>query len=334
MGPHAARRTTKTTKSTFVINKKEFFMMHYNKYFFKVVILSLLCTASSTFAMIESIPLFMGQAIQKLFNQSPQKPKNYDQLLKDVINPPTEVRQYEQLLKDIKEISSTKIIDEITATMKHRVYDELLKELEHITKKPYDDLKKEFDEGRRNIREFLQCNDIQAQHDPNMPLPIYHDLIASIAEENINPNNIALQYNPDPSQRQFASARSLESVFSDEIKPTITTYHKLCNESKDQQYWSYKHEISHLLLHHFLVDVFTWIHVKESKEKIKSIKEREADLHAAKNAHLAFIGAEIRCDKNPHRNIIDPRHHCTQMDIMRELMEQREMLIEREKKLS
>jgi hypothetical protein len=226
---------------------------------------------------------------------------------------------FEEYLKKINNLSSITEIDNEITTIKDGIYQELITELSHITKKPYDTLKKSTDSKRNRIKKTLQKKPyfFIRRHDTKIPLSIYNDLHKSMLDENIHPDNITINYLPNINHSRSADATDLLRH--------INIYHKLSEDSPNLQLFIHKHEIHHILLKH-LSSLLTASFYTNDLKNLISIKEREADIHAAsKNLDLAHTGMQHRCTLG-HLNITNDQHHCEEMTIMYELMKRKSEL--------
>lgn len=237
-----------------------------------------------------------------------------------------EKRKREEELKEIKNIKTVSAMDTKIDTIKYDIYKECLTELAYITNQPFDQLRHNVDKERALIRKALQKENHRiVRHDKNIPSSMYENFTNIMLEEKINPNNIDLEYitSSNDSNLLASSRGGLYSTFC--IKPTIELYSALSKQPKNSQKFIYYHELQHLFLGHTFIKLMTTPHSPQTK-KLTSIKEREADIHAAsKNIHIARAGIHRRCI-HQHPEIIDPQSHCYQMQIMYALMQQKEKL--------
>ena len=236
-------------------------------------------------------------------------------------------RKHETKLKEVRQLTTVTAVDHEISTIKNDIHKECFTELGYITKFPYNELENLFDKEKTLVKKALQKEKpyITQEHDDNIPLSMYKNLIFTIQEEKINPKNLKLKYKIKPNNKTLM-ADSRGASYS--TKARIRIYNILSQCSKSCQLFTFYHELAHLLLCHGLIDLFakTASPGKPNMTKLLSIEEREADIHAAsKNAQIAYSGMEQRCTFG-HTLILDSQSHCHQMQIMYELMKQKEKL--------
>jgi len=228
---------------------------------------------------------------------------------------------HEEQLKKITQLTTVAAVDDEIDSIKNNINKEYLTELACTTNKSYEYLEKTVVNERAIIKRYLQRRGprILHRHDKNIPSSMYQDLCTSASEEKINPNNITMTYLPNPILRKnlLASATCFGSQ--------INMYHALSEELKASLLFTLKHELYHVLLRHHWINSFANAYTSNI-DKLISISEREADIHAAsKNTLIAHAGTEQRCLRG-HVGIIDGESHCYQMQIMYALMQQKEKL--------
>jgi hypothetical protein len=238
--------------------------------------------------------------------------------------------------------------------IKNEHYQKILTELQRITNKPYDDLKKEIDEQRNLTKTLLQQENHHANHDPNIPNSITQKLCETISQHNINPNNINFAYKNSNSLHASAYSGNMYAgswIDKPKIinKPEITIYDPLLKESEDSQLQTYHHEICHILLQHIYIDTLAnkklpniileetttepytaseTYYKKKGISHLASLTEEEADIHASlSNSQIAYIGMQKRCSDRQHPHIIDKQNHCKKLTTIYELMKQKEKLM-------
>jgi hypothetical protein len=280
-------------------------MTNKKKYFFNTLVLFTLFTCSSNFAMFQP-------------------------LAKKIILWQEEKRKHKKNLKNIKQVTAMTAVDHEIDIIKNNIYKELLTELEFLTHKPYDRLKKYFDMERSIIKDLLQEKNphIVQKHSEDIPSSIYKDLISILQENKVDPKNITLKYaiNSDDS---FLFAGAKGGTFNSQNypyfkKPRIRIYSALTNLSRIGQLFTYVHELSHIFLRHSYMNSI--VSYNYDINKLISIQEREADIHAATtNILFAHEGMEQAC-RFKHPDIFDGENHCREMQIMYELMKRKKEL--------
>jgi hypothetical protein len=231
---------------------------------------------------------------------------------------------YEAKLKQIQNLTTVSAVNDKIDAIKDEIYDELLAELEHINNIPSEILRIFINYQRMCMEEILQKNFLSAPaiHDPNIPSSLYQGILSIFKAEKINPNNINLRYVENTNDEELLKAEAIDlnitlTRLTDFIKPTIEFYESLSSDTQATKDFVCLHETKHLLLRHPSL---------HGTAEVTSIKEREADIHAAsKSTAFAFTGQIRRCTLR-HANIIDGKSHCETMKIMYALMKQKEAL--------
>jgi len=264
-------------------------------------------------------------------------------LIKKTVQWHAEKRKHETKLKEIKQLATVAAVDHEIDTLKNSIYKEGLKEVEHITNKPYDLLKKHFDTERDIVKDLLQKENpfITQKHSKKIPPAIYNDTISLLREEKVNPKNITLKYivSTDPlPQADLLLADSRGAFFSPHLypyfkKPRIRMYSTLTNLSILNILFTLRHELGHVFLQHssmrrVAADSCNSDDTYNSNiDKLISIQEREANIYAAsKNVQLAYVGMNTQCGDVGHAQIINHEKHCHEMQIAYALMKQKEKL--------
>lgn len=238
---------------------------------------------------------------------------------------------YEFTLKEIQNITTVSAVDDAIYEIKNKIYEELVTELEHIIDVPSISIKNFINKARTCMRKALQENSplTQAIHEESIPSSLYNNMLTILREEKINPNNVNLHYiiNQNKDEEEILTAESLDPNqflfdFTNFIKPTINFYESLLSDTTAQQKFVCLHELKHILLRH------PALRSDQETKNLRSIMEREADIHAAsKNIEFAYAGQKRRCDlSNYHPNIIGRQSHCETMKIMWALMQKKEEL--------
>ncbi len=236
-------------------------------------------------------------------------------------------------LKKIKRLTTVSAVEDQINFIKSKLYTECLTELNHITEIPYETLKEQFDSERILIKEALQKEHsyITQEHDSGMPPSLYKDLNAIMVKEKINPKNMILKYaaenldNPRIIMLSSATGGSLKYYPHFFIKPRITIHEPLFQQYKAFQHFTGWHELYHIFLRHTSMNEMTRPYTSNNNRLI-SIQEREADIHAAsKNTHAARAGKEMNCIFG-YPQIINRQSHCKEMEIMYALMQQKETI--------
>jgi hypothetical protein len=88
-----------------------------------------------------------------------------------------------------------------------------------------------------------------------------------------------------------------------------------------------EHEIKHLTLGHAPIgNILTPTHGQDDLKNIASIRERQANLHAAlEGLDFAYAGMQDGCYR-PHTAILNKKEHCNEMRGAYALMQQEEKL--------
>jgi Zn-dependent peptidase ImmA (M78 family) len=248
-----------------------------------------------------------------------------------------ENKKYKQKILEVKRLTTVSDVDHEIDKLKNDVYHELLKEIEDITQQPHDTFK--FDAQRDIVKDLLRIENpfITQEHSKNIPLSIYNDLISLLKNNNIDPKHVTLQYTINSDQNMFAhsiGARFNSQDFPYFHKPQIQLFSAITKRPQSQQLFTYQHELSHILLHHSYISEVAYSHTDDpincNIDKLVSIIEREADIHAAsKNLLLAGTSLDLRCNGISHRKIIDPKKHCDDMITIYTLMLHKEKLAQK-----
>lgn len=261
-----------------------------------------------------------------------------------------EQRKQEAKIAEIKQLPISAVEHEINI-IKNEHYKKILNELQRITDRPYDDLKREIDKQRTLTKTLLQQENTRANHDPDLPNFITQKLCESISQHNINPNNIDLTYKNSDTAVATACGGNIFTgsfIFNPKIidKPKITINDSLLKQSEHYHPKVYHHEISHILLQHtyilklayeklpniILEEATTKPHTasemyykKKGVSRLASLIEEEADINAAlTNSQVAYTSMQARCSFWPHNHITDKQNHCKQLTTIYTLMKQKE----------
>ena len=233
-------------------------------------------------------------------------------------------------LNAIDQLTSISSIDEEINKIKKNIYRQYIQEIKRITNDHDDDWDKEISTKRACARKALQSKNLDNHqiHSHNFPPDIYKDIITTMDQENINPNIIELYYDSTPNDPSLYASAYSGAIFPPHatyiIRPSITIYKALLKQTRNEQLFTYTHELQHVILGHSSPRVF----LPYSKRLI-SLQEREADLHAAsKNIHLAYAGMISTCT-GYHPDIIHHEQHSDDMFMIYALLHKKESLLQK-----
>ncbi|HEX4068609.1 MAG TPA: hypothetical protein VHX42_00785 [Candidatus Babeliales bacterium] len=245
-------------------------------------------------------------------------------------------RKHAEKLQAIKNLKTVEEVDTAIHEIKNGIYKEIITEIASLTNRPYDLTKHLFDAERNIVKKLLQSENpyITQKHSKDIPSSMYNDIISVLQEAHIDPKNVTLKYSPNGDEGLLASAKG--ATFNSHLypyfkKPRIRLYAAVNDRPKVRQLFVYSHELYHILLRHSSMKIKTAIYhsngIHNSNiDNLISIQEREADIHAAsKNRQMAHAGMISRCTSG-HSEIINEKKHCYDMQVMHELMKQKEKL--------
>ena len=221
-------------------------------------------------------------------------------------------------------------INQQLESIRTNIDEELLKEFQALTGKPYSEVKEYVKNGTAWIKKDLNSQRF-AWYDFWFPAPLRYNipkehknfLNENLKECGVNPDMIDLNYikqTPSVESPFIATAAGRRSFNRKHIFEQINLYNKFFELPADEQSFVIAHEVNHLLLGHssIIIDV----HNKNPNfPSLSSIIERQADTHAAlQNSKIAY-GAVKMCR---HPYIIDKEAHCKEMQKIYFLMKLKE----------
>jgi hypothetical protein len=247
-------------------------------------------------------------------------------------------------LLNINAISTIETIDKCKEHIKEGIADEMIKEYVNLTGLSYNSVKQEIDDIQNQVKSALQQPNNYPNHDKNMPQDLQDMALKTLTRNNINPNNIDTHYE----KNQLYSAAAGVSYPNNTIFSRIIFYHlkhptffvknkqmafilcvneTLSHKNKHIQEFVLEHEAKHLTLGHNPIEVIlTPIHEQNDLKNAWSIRERQANLHAAlEGPDFAYTGMQNECYR-PHTAILNKKEHCNEMRVAYALMQQEEKL--------